>query len=68
MRITYRVDGRDFETLNEAVKYVAARFFPAGAELAREKQASAEDWEWLVFDEADKSDEPIFVTIYEVEI
>ena len=67
MRITYRVDGQDFETLDEAVAHVATTKFPPGADLTREKDPGADGWEWLVFDEADESDEPIFVTIFEME-
>jgi len=67
MRIIYRLDGQDFESLSAAVAYAAAKHFPDNADIQTEKQPNADGWEWLVFDDKDDSDEPVFVTIYEVE-
>jgi hypothetical protein len=72
MRITFRVDGQDFEELEQAVEYVTDKHFPNGGDIQTEKEIAARGYTYDVFDEAedssyvDEAGDKLVVKIYEI--
>ncbi len=66
MRTIYRIDGKDFDDLDHALDHAAATHFRAGADIQYEREPNRDGYEFLVFDDADDSENRPGMTIFEI--